>query len=53
MNNQSEILFVLGDKLPLISETVVVILSHAPGGSPKKSTETELRRKEMGLTLML
>ena len=44
MSNQTEILFVLGDKLPLVSEAVLAILSYAPGGSPKKSAESKTRR---------
>ena len=39
-----EILLVLGDKIPLVSEAVFAILSYAPGGSPKKSTESKRRR---------
>ena len=40
----SNITFVLGSKLPWISECVEAVLHHAPGGSPKQDKETALRR---------
>ena len=37
--------FILGDKLPLVSEAVIAILSYAPGGPPDGPRQT-VRRQE-------
>ena len=39
----SELVFVIGDKLPYISEAVMAIYSYAPGGKP--TAETEKRKR--------
>ena len=38
------LVFVLGDKLPWISEAVLAIVSYAPGGSAKKDKESKQRK---------
>ena len=40
----TEVRFVLGDKLPWVSEMVLAIVSYAPGGSPKVNKETTIRK---------
>ena len=40
----SNLAFVLGSKLPWVSECVEVVLHHAPEVSPKPENETALRR---------
>ena len=37
--------FILGDKLPLVSEAVIAILSYAPGGPPDGARQTALRQE--------
>ena len=38
----TKVRFVLGDKLPWVSEMVLAIVSYAPGGSPKVNKETTI-----------
>ena len=40
----TEVRFVLGDKLPWVSEMVLAIVSYAPGGSPKENKESATRK---------
>ena len=42
--SDASITFVLGSKLPWISECVETVPRHAPGGSPKQEKETDIRR---------
>ena len=36
----TELVFVLGDKLPWVTEAVISIYNYAPGGSAKKGKES-------------
>ena len=40
----AELIFILGDKLPWISEAVLAIIKYAPGSSLKKEKETKQRK---------
>ena len=40
--------FILGDKLPLVSETVIAIVTYAPGGPPDGVRQTALRQEAVG-----
>ena len=40
-----DLVFVLGDKLPVAHEVVAAILSYAPGGSPYEKSETRKRKE--------
>ena len=37
----TELVFVLGDKLPWVTEAVIAIYNYAPGGSEKKGKESK------------
>ena len=42
--SEENIVFLLGDKLPLVSESVITIVSYAPGGAYTEKNETKKRK---------
>ena len=40
----TELVFVLGEKLPWVTEAVISIYNYAPGGSAKKGKESKRRK---------
>ena len=40
----TELVFVLGDKLPWVTEAVISVYNYAPGGSAKKGKESKRRK---------
>ena len=40
----TELIFVLGEKLPWVTEAVISIYNYAPGGSAKKGKESKRRK---------
>ena len=42
----TELVFVLGDKLPWVTEAVISIYNYAPGGSAKKRIKKKERWNE-------
>ena len=40
--------FILGDKLPLVSETVIAIVTYALGGPPDGVRQRTLRQEAVG-----
>ena len=40
----TELVFVLGQKLPWVTEAVISIYNYAPGGSAKKEKESKTRK---------
>ena len=49
----TELVFVLGDKLPLVTEAVISIYNYAPGGSAKKGKESKRRKETVNAMLSL
>ena len=59
MKNSENLIFIIGDKLPLLGdnlspilEVVIAILSYGTGGSPKADKESQKKRCQLMLILM-
>ena len=48
----TELVFVLGDKLPWVTEAVISIYNCAPGGSAKKGKESKRRKDAVNAYVM-